>query len=217
MGIKSTYLRFMMGAIPDDNVSRSVVELGNQRLKWDDVQLAPTLTELFRLPAAKLSGMRTGKQLFEEIGWKHMSIDINGCDGAVAWDLDTSIPQAWGGWDVVTDFGTAEHVPDQYMLFNNVHQLCRVGGLMVHIVSANRNHGAWNYDTDFFHMLARACKYEIVRVPGFRDDVRLDHMSTILRKTVDVEFPNRLNFLMPEKVGDFNKYYACNLRRERSC
>jgi hypothetical protein len=58
------------------------------------------------------------KPYFEALGIRHVCVDWNGLDGALA--LDLCQPLALGGFDVVTNFGTSEHVADQRACWENV-------------------------------------------------------------------------------------------------
>ena len=66
-------------------------------------------------------------------------------------------------FDVVTNFGTSEHIADQINCFRAVHDFTRVAGLMVHNVPfcGYYNHGLFNYHPAFFILLADANGYEI--------------------------------------------------------
>ena len=60
---------------------------------------------------------RAAKLWFQENKYEHVSIDLNGQDGALVFDLCTPLsPEmlALGQFDAVTDFGTSEHVANLY-------------------------------------------------------------------------------------------------------
>jgi len=91
------------------------------------------------------------KTWFEEQGAKHVSFDINGLDGAVVMDLCKPIPDKFKGkFDMVTNFGTTEHVQDQEQVFQNIHDMVKVGGVMVHSVPL---HGYWKGHCPFRYMV----------------------------------------------------------------
>lgn len=119
---------------------------------------------------------RTGKEYFKSRGVDHVSIDINGLDGALPFDLCKQISPspAIGGigvqnigrtFDIVTNFGTVEHLDDMYMGFKNIHDLCSTGGIMVHALPSLKG---WNlhckkkFDTDFIRLLCEANDYDII-------------------------------------------------------
>lgn len=66
----------------------------------------------------------------------------------------------------MTNFGTGEHIKDQYDFFRNVHNLTRIGGAMVHVAPPV---GGWQkhvcyyyYEKSFFRLLSRKIGYRIV-------------------------------------------------------
>lgn len=67
-------------------------------------------------------------------------------------------------WDIVTNFGTSEHVFNQFAFMKNCHDLTRQGGVSLHVlpVSSGTDHGFYNYHPTFFRSLARANNYEIL-------------------------------------------------------
>ena len=67
-------------------------------------------------------------------------------------------------WDIVTNFGTSEHIFNQFAFMKNCHDLTRQGGVSLHVlpVASGRDHGFYNYHLTFFRSLAIANKYEIL-------------------------------------------------------
>jgi hypothetical protein len=67
----------------------------------------------------------------------YTSIDWNGEDGALALDVREMLrPRLdYAEYDLVTNFGFSEHVDGgQEAFFRNVHELCALGGYMVHMI-----------------------------------------------------------------------------------
>jgi len=77
----------------------------------------------------KKTGGTTYKSYFESKGIDHTSIDWNGLDGAIKLDLRQPIEME--PFDMVTNIGTSEHVSNQYGVWFNIHNLCKVGGIVV--------------------------------------------------------------------------------------
>jgi len=134
-----------------------VMELGNQRMKW--------------------TPEGTGKRYLLAKGVKeHISIDLNGKNGALRIDLSKSITQWVKYFDMVTNYGTAEHVENGiYECFQNIHDMTKPDGIMVHAgppVGGCPWHSPYHYETWFFEKLAEASGYEHViselRVTGGR-------------------------------------------------
>ncbi len=88
-------------------------------------------------------------------------------------------------YDIVTNFGTTEHVFNQWNCFAVMHGATRIGGAMYHVVPAigYLDHGYYCYTPLFFRDLARANGYEIVDMfmshaadSQIEVDVRLEQM-----------------------------------------
>jgi len=79
----------------------------------------------------------TYKDHFESMGIKHLSIDWNGKDGALPLNLNTRLWSLLFPADVVTNFGTSEHVENQEIVFENIHHLSKKW--MVHTVPFEGN------------------------------------------------------------------------------
>ena len=64
-------------------------------------------------------------------------------------------------FDLVTNNGTGEHVFDQKIVFENMHNLTKVGGIMLNILpfSLSINHGFFNFQPVLFRDLAYANDY----------------------------------------------------------
>lgn len=97
-----------------------------------------------------------------------MSIDLNGEDGAIVVDLDQPVPSTFvERFDVVTNYGTLEHVNNQFQAWKNVHHMCRIGGVMIHSLTPPGHwprHGRYYYSQDFVIGLAKSCEYDIVNL-----------------------------------------------------
>lgn len=105
--------RFARGLIGDLGAVRTMLELGNKR-----------------------TGDVAWKGWFESLGILHVSVDLNGKDGALALDLTHDLDI--GQYDLVTNFGTTEHVVNQKAVWRNIHRACKG-----RIVSATPAPGYW--------------------------------------------------------------------------
>lgn len=104
------------------------------------------------------------KKYLEKQGVDHTSFDINGLHGSLVIDLCRPVTD-FGVFDIVTNFGTSEHVVDQYACFSNIHDLCKPGGVMLHSVPPPGHwpgHGRFYYPLEFFDGLAQANGYEVL-------------------------------------------------------
>jgi Methyltransferase domain len=111
------------------------------------------------------------KSWFTRLGCQHTSIDMNGELGALQLNLADPIekPEWDNQFDVVTDFGTTEHVgPSLTALYNcraNCHRWCRPGGLMFFNNPKTGHwphHGYHFFTLEHYQKLASACNYGIV-------------------------------------------------------
>lgn len=117
-----------------------------------------------------------GKEYYLKRGFEHISLDLNGQDGALKVDISKSFKcKQWRGYfDVVTNAGTSEHIEPfrrQYQCFRNIHESLRRGGLAIHIVpdaeklaecGAWKGHCNYYYSKSFFRLLAERNGYSIL-------------------------------------------------------
>ncbi len=109
----------------------------------------------------------SSKILWEKLGFKEIVfIDPDGVHGSLAYDLNLDIQEEIGfmnSFDVVANFGTLEHIFNQYAAFKNIHKLCNIDGLMIHSlpIQGAFEHGMYNYHPNFFYALASANGYKI--------------------------------------------------------
>jgi hypothetical protein len=68
-----------------------------------------------------------------------------------------------GRYDIVTNFGTTEHVANQLQSFKVIHDLATPGAIMLHVLpaSGSPNHGLVSYNPKYFWMLGRSNGYKI--------------------------------------------------------
>jgi hypothetical protein len=99
-------------------------------------------------------------------GFKYLALDIFNADDTILFDLNLQDPgpELAGQFDLVTNFGTTEHVINQYRSFKTAHELARPGGLIYHDLpfSGYHNHGYFCYNPIFFRHLAEANGYRVV-------------------------------------------------------
>lgn len=180
MGLQQDYLQFIESSLARCGLAGGrMCELGNQQLRGS-------------------TGLRgTGKEYFTP-RFEHVSIDLNGRDGALAIDLSLPItdPALVGTFDVLTNSGTSEHVADQYECFANIHRLVIYGGLMVHISPIGSNWPSHDrtYATEFFNRLFSWAGYDPVDRQFFRFPSGRTVVAAAALKTAEA-------FLTP---GDFH-------------
>lgn len=201
-----------------------VCELGNQTLKNSRAR-AEVYAQFGISPPAEL---QSTKDWYMSMGFsRYLAIDVNTERDAIAMDLNVDIGKHYGfteKFDLVTDNGTGEHVFNQYMLFKNAHDLCAVGGFMIHVLPFYRwvDHGFYNYHPNLFPCLANQNSYELrelwiatsdaehlhklnvknlKRQKGYRQDFDLDSWErdpmvvAVMRKCHDRDFEIPIQFL----------------------
>lgn len=188
MGIAKNGLKFLsksVGLSFGSVKGRKMVELGDQKL-----HPKTCLTK---------SGKRVwAKDYFEWIGYHHYSIDWHGKNGAYPLDLSKPIKDMFWfeRFDILTNFGTVEHVENQYECWKNIHNFVKPGGLFIHYLPVKwpTEHCNYFYDTDFILNLVRSNKYEIIL---------FENQKGILSKTKELVVTICVSLSKPENSQDF--------------
>jgi hypothetical protein len=173
----------------------SILEYGPQNILWSSPEQGAELAEFVTSMRAfnGLSDMDTGEliaqigsgglmaDVFEQCGFLHTSIDISPHGkNVILFDLNVdTVPSSLGeSFDLVTNFGTTEHILNQYNCFATIHDFTRLNGLIYHDLPMGGYffHGYFSYTPMFFFHLAKANDYEILyrhywKAPGNGDTV----------------------------------------------
>lgn len=180
MGINKESLNFINRSIAKYSTitKYKMVELGNQHLKG-------------------IGG--SAKQYFLDRGMDHISIDINGEDGALKINLQKEIKdQSFiEAFDVITNFGTTEHVKQQYICWLNIHNLVKQNGLFIHLLPRTKHwsgHGFHKYNLDFFTKLSNSCNYELLENFIRKDQKNRDLIGCVIRKRKESKFISKNTF-----------------------
>lgn len=145
-----------------------VVELGSQELAYGE-----------RVPAVTL---------YKKLGCgRYVSIDGNK-SGTMMHDLNIPLPDI-GTFDLVTDFGTGEHIFNQLQVWVTIHQLVKVGGHIgvIRPEQGYPTHSFYRTDECWFRDIAAANTYTILK---------LDRIGTL-------RGCNIIAFYRRERAGDF--------------
>ncbi len=162
-----------------------VIEIGGQQLSdpflesgeaWAALQKSFGVENPIKLPALMRSGRLPGggytldpkapyaKAVYEALGFTYACIDIDNTPDSIPLDLNyDQVPEVEKHkYDLVTNYGTTEHVANQLNAFAVIHDLTRVGGVMMHEVPTQGMyiHGLVSYSPKFFWMLARSNGYK---------------------------------------------------------
>jgi hypothetical protein len=163
----------------------AVVEIGAQQLTADLLRSADRVRHLGKLlgvedmpplPAAidDFAKAPLARDLYRWLGFDYAAVDINDAPGNIPLDLnfDRAPRRLRRRFQLVTNFGTTEHIVNQLNAFNVIHDLTAVGGIMLHALPGDGqlDHGMFNYKFKFFWMLARSNDYEFIDADFSTDD-----------------------------------------------
>lgn len=178
--------------------SLTMLEFGNQEFH-DLYQYVEY--PLFKRYGYEYGGNASAKLFFNHLGIEHTSIDINGKDGAIAFDVRNDIREVFPGdktFDIVTNLGFSEHVGEgdveenfltnQYSIFKNIHEMGKAGSLFFHdlpAVGGHFQHGVAHYNTSFFRSMARIQRYDLIYL--FVTDFGSDWTRTIVASYIKME------------------------------
>lgn len=105
----------------------------------------------------------SSREFWDALGFEYSAVEYDGHRHSIALDLNKDeVPLAMrGAYDLIVNSGTSEHVANQGQCFRVIHDLCKVGGLMIHEVPGGGllNHGLVNYNPKFFWHLCRDNNY----------------------------------------------------------
>lgn len=140
------------------------------------------------------------KDYFESIPIQHISVDIIKHQKCVKCDLRELHPFNKGN-DIVTNFGTTEHIDGSlYIPFVNIHNACKLGGVMIHENPKTGNwprHGQHYFTQDFYTALAFAAGYKILELteePAMGNTVDGWNICAVLQKAFDGDFMSEDQF-----------------------
>lgn len=93
----------------------------------------------------------------------HHAIDLHGTAKATRKDLNHPL-ELKEKYDLVVNFGTGEHVFNQYMFHKNLHDVCEKDGFIIHSMPNQGcyDHGFYNFHPTFLFDLAAFNKYNIL-------------------------------------------------------
>ena len=164
----------------------------NKYVKENDKVLELGAQNLY---SCEYEGSPYADKYYKQKQCEYTCLDLNEENNALKLDLGTKLTLE--KYNVVTDFGTSEHIGidgkhDPKAFYNcwlNKHNACEVGGL---IINENPKTGNWighgfNYVTvDFYKQLAEANNYEILELgehPAMNNTTDGWYIYCVLRKT----------------------------------
>jgi hypothetical protein len=167
-----------MGLLPSGG---SIIELGAQELycKGQDELVRQTITYFAQHDASirraeSYSAAEIGKfadrgligGLLIACGFTYKALDIFEAENTIQFDLNIHAPgdELRARFDLVTNFGTTEHIINQFQAMKSMHEMAKVGGLIWHELplAGYHMHGYFSYNPLLFQHLAAANGYEVV-------------------------------------------------------
>ena len=195
MGIRRHSLEFIHEVIDKLKDDVEMLDMGNTYIKGNAIDY---IKENYEMEGFNyVDGNVISKEYFTALGYKHTSIDLNQKENAMSIDMRKPIIEdnIINKFDVILDIGTSEHIEYQYMNFKNLYDMCKTGGLFIHVLPREgywKKHCKYKYNFDFFKQLAKRNEYEILIL-----DIRLDKdICCCMKKT------NNKGFMLED---DFNK------------
>src|SRR5580765_1984935 len=161
----------------DGGLTGRVVEFGNQRYGAKGV-------------VKGTEKATTTAEFYKALGFtEYLALDVNTEMGAQIIDLnEPATARVQGQFDLVTNNGTGEHIFDQASVFRNAHDLCKLAGVMLHVLPFSPwiNHGFYCFNPILFRDLAAANGYRVMFVvidhrDGGNDD-RLDSATWLYQE-----------------------------------
>jgi Methyltransferase domain len=145
----------------------SMLELGSQQICVHKCEKAKTTLEgISREFGAGpyIKKFDPNREFMRSLGFDYVSIDIDGKYGAHPLDLNHELRPIGDRFDLVTNFGTTEHIFNQAQCFKTIHACCKIRGLIVHAVpmAGYAGHCFYSYDPGLFRDMAKANSYEII-------------------------------------------------------
>ncbi len=151
------------------------------RRHLDDLECEHVLDEIFDGQTMRRDAQLPFYRVFGAS--RYHALDLDDSRAQVRADLNLPLPPSVGTFDVVTNFGTTEHVFDIAQTFRTIHQLLRVGGVQLHTLAsfAGIDHGFYNVHPTTFLDMARANHYDVVDV-SYIDNINF-RMADLIQDT----------------------------------
>ena len=180
IGLKNLYRLRDLGNLGLLSTGDSIIELGAQELycKGSEEQLADFIRYFSSrqksdscpdagvADISRIANKGFAGELFKTCGFEYQALDIFDGEDITLFDLNLEVPppRFVEKFDLVTNFGTTEHVLNQYMAFKTMHELAKPGGVIYHDLPMGgyHLHGYFNYNPMFFEQLAAANDYEVL-------------------------------------------------------
>jgi len=166
----------------------------------------------------------SSKFLYDSLKVKsYTCIDIDGIHDSLKFDFNYNIKEKYGfdqQFDIVTNFGTTEHIFNQLSCFENIHNMCKLNGYIIHSlpIVGFSNHCFFNYHSTFFEHLARVNKYQLLYVSyndgDYHDKNDSKSITIVYKKMTDEKFELPIQNKFNETLAEIN-YFENHFIKER--
>ena len=154
---------------------KSVAEIGSQEIHFkkkdlEDLYLQSgldpsNLSKYDNIDNWPKQPRASSKKFYEDLGFSdYSSIDINNEHGAIPLDLNYELKdkKLFNKFDVVTDFGSCEHIFNVSECYKTIHKILKVNGLIIIIQAVSGGNGFFLYDRSFLDGIVAANNYDIL-------------------------------------------------------
>ena len=144
-----------------------VLQLGRQDIELKPRHVAEIIDRYKLNPPARGKGEIDDQFLFRLAGFDRVeSLDVSSYEGAdFVFDMNEPVPPHMHGlFDMIFDGGTLEHVFNFPQALKNIHDMLKVGGVIVHAAPTNNlvDHGFYMFSPTLFWDYYTANGYDMV-------------------------------------------------------
>lgn len=164
------------GDIPIEQLERDINELaGKPEIREELIKAYLSCKEKLSSDPPRYEALWELSHIFYKVFLNYASytaIDLGGSDNALKLDLNHPV-ELDRKYDMVIDFGTAEHVFNVFQLFKTVHELTKPGGFIIHGLPFHGwvDHGFYNFQPTFYLDLAATNNYQVRLLLYWKDKV----------------------------------------------
>ena len=163
----------------------------NRAAEWELYQ--PLIGDSMLELGCKINAPFTYKAFFAYLGYRHVSVDINGMHGSLKMDLRE--PLNLGTFDMVANIGTSEHVSEhdwtgQTGCWRNIMGAMHMGSVLICTLPMPGQwpwHGCWYPHEDFYRKLGLLNGLELERMYVSGEEPR-KMILTRMKKLVEKPF-----------------------------
>jgi hypothetical protein len=198
--------------------TNNIIELGSQEIKVSSEDLS-TLFKSLKIEGDLVNQFLkknlypekclSSKHFYECLGiYDYKCVDISGEHNSIDFDLNYPLEKAElserlkGHFDLVTDYGSSEHVFNNVEAFKTMHDLCKQNGLIIISQAIFGGNGYYHYDNSFFDGIALFNNYEIIiSCYNINSDKKINNNSVSFNIPSDKRILNFLNLNFIDTLG----------------